>query len=175
MRLTDMRRALRSGRVIACKQCSYVHPGERDMRAAFRNARLSAKNHGKEFALHEAQVAFLISQPCIYCGADSAGGWKRSERALKYNGLDRYQPNSSYGLGLVVPCCWQCNRAKGQMKLREWSKYRARLGGHPEEAGPFYEETRSRILPLTMSAAALECLECDCEADYFPALVADDP
>jgi hypothetical protein len=39
---------------------------------------------------------------------------------LKYNGIDQVVPCVGYRPGNVLPCCFFCNRAKGNVSLKEF-------------------------------------------------------
>ncbi len=88
-----------------CKECEAIRSamGRRTNRTKFSTARGSAKRRGVEWTLTLEQYVALRQNACHYCGfpLPEAGG------------LDRIEGEKGYVLGNVIPCCTQCNIARG--------------------------------------------------------------
>lgn len=95
----------------------------------YRNYKARANNRNMIFTLTEDQFKSIITKPCSYCGIEPSqefASYKaKNSGVFLYNGVDRIDSNLGYVDGNVVPCCWICNRAKGELsteKFLEWSK-----------------------------------------------------
>jgi len=73
-----------------------------------------------KFQLSFVEFDFLVKEPCWYCGFKSE---------TKINGVDRLDPKLGYDRTNVAPSCWTCNRAKGNMSLKEYEEYLNRFKG----------------------------------------------
>jgi hypothetical protein len=60
----------------------------------------SAKKRGYAWELTDNQAAWLMEQPCAYCGQELAGGIDRAKNEYGYTHLNS------------VPCCKDCNYSK---------------------------------------------------------------
>jgi hypothetical protein len=60
----------------------------------------SAKKRGYAWELTDNQAAWLMEQPCAYCGQELAGGIDRAKNEYGYTPLNS------------VPCCKDCNYSK---------------------------------------------------------------
>lgn len=111
----DSRRSI--GLQVYCRECRSrkqkdffkTNPGRskeknRTPRQRYHNAKLMARNDGREFTLAFEAYTALVAQACIYCGflLDETG-----------RGLDRLDNSRGYSEDNVVPCCGPCNRARG--------------------------------------------------------------
>ena len=67
--------------------------------------RYSAKRRNFEFKLTIEEFKKFWQKPCYYCGDE-----------IKTIGLDRIDSNKGYLLNNIVPCCWKCNKFKGNRK-----------------------------------------------------------
>jgi len=78
-----------------------------------------AKRRNLEWNLSINQVAEIIQKPCYYCGAIKSNKkiTKSCKEGYSYNGIDRLNNKKGYHIDNVVPCCAQCNRAKGNMSF----------------------------------------------------------
>ena len=72
-----------------------------------------AKRRKKDIALTNTQIFDLIIKPCTYCNRDP-------EFPKRHNGIDRVDNDIGYELSNCLPCCWICNRAKGNMTVAEF-------------------------------------------------------
>ena len=104
-------------------------------RYLFRSSKIGACNRGHEFSLTFEEFDNLISQPCHYCGAepreaDAALLKKRGDThqpTIRYNGIDRLDPNEGYTLDNCVPCCPTCNYMKHTQQKEEFLKQVAKI------------------------------------------------
>ncbi len=88
-------------------------------------------------------VFFRLAQlPCHYCGISASNhgrAYTRKHPVTKrspdwaelcqwdYNGLDRIDSSKSHLEDNVVPCCYKCNWAKGDMTVEEFKAWIKRL------------------------------------------------
>ena len=94
--------------------------------ASIRSMKLSAIKRGYSWGLEYEQCAEIMRQDCFYCGSHPNN--TRSDPSYKgktnteytYNGIDRVDNNVGYELANVVSCCFQCNRAKGEMSVEDF-------------------------------------------------------
>lgn len=101
-------------------------------RSMLKKYRASAKRRGKEFLLTEKEFVFLISQNCVYCGAEPSEGnagytRKHSQRTFKHNGVDRVDNSIGYTSENSVSCCGICNQSKHTLTLGEWKDWVQRV------------------------------------------------
>lgn len=104
-----------------------AHPGRldeyyRDKPLVFRiNAvRQNARRKGFEYTLSRDLVGQLLASPCHYCGVEPK----------RYGGIDRVDSALGYIEGNVVPSCFVCNRAKGNLSIGEFWSWAMRLVRH---------------------------------------------
>ena len=76
----------------------------RSLAGRYKALKYIAKQRGYECQLSKADLAYLVMQPCHYCGQPL------SQTGC---GLDRVNNSVGYSLGNVVPCCAACNKIKG--------------------------------------------------------------
>jgi len=84
----------------------------------------TAKSKNLVFEIDPAQFLDLVSSPCRYCGRPAHRKISESKPDL-YTGIDRLDNRTGYVLKNVVPCCWDCNNAKGcgsLEDLRAWAE-----------------------------------------------------
>jgi hypothetical protein len=75
----------------------------------------------------------LTSSDCHYCGLPPgrvfrSGAYIGGE--FVYSGLDRLDNTAGYVPGNVVPCCWDCNRAKSDLSYDEFMTWLGRVTAH---------------------------------------------
>lgn len=81
----------------------------------WKNYRRNAIKRDMIMLLTKTELLNVAALPCKYCGV----------HPHYYHGIDRIDNEKGYTLDNVVPCCWMCNRAKGDsslMEFLEWSK-----------------------------------------------------
>jgi hypothetical protein len=95
--------------------------------AAFNNLyyqyKLSAEKRGHCFLLSEKQFRNLTKQKCFYCGIEPSRiikGQGKTSGDYRYNGIDRINNNDGYKIKNAVPCCFNCNSAKGTLSQKEF-------------------------------------------------------
>lgn len=78
----------------------------------------------------------LSQRVCDYCGSPPIREFNLATRRSKYtselqrregtfiyNGLDRIDSSKGHTISNVVPCCWTCNRMKGDMGYEEFKTH----------------------------------------------------
>lgn len=98
------------------------------------NARSIKKNI--EFTLSEDTFFIALHTQCYICGKSGV------HNEL---GLDRMDNNIGYVEGNIAPCCWDCNRAKSNLKTLPFLRWLKRLQpnhclitkGHSQPKGIF--------------------------------------
>lgn len=73
-------------------------------RGKFRMYAGAADKRGLRFSLSFLAFMTFWNRPCNYCGS-----------AIETVGLDRVDSAVGYIFSNLVPCCWVCNRMKGEM------------------------------------------------------------
>lgn len=77
-------------------------------RYKYHQVRTSAKKKHQAFELSLEQFRELFwDKPCFYCDDPALGG------------IDRVNNEFGYTMGNCVPCCWECNKAKGSKSITE--------------------------------------------------------
>ena len=88
----------------------------------YRSLYNSYKNDDPDFDLSLEDFVEMVVSKCEYCGyRDLAKG---------YIGVDRVDSSMPHILGNCVPCCWVCNRMKGDMDVHEWIRHMNRIVDH---------------------------------------------
>jgi 5-methylcytosine-specific restriction endonuclease McrA len=84
----------------------------------------SAKRREYDFNLTEKQFMKLTQQNCYYCGKKperiSLGKLGIKAGIFIWNGIDRVDNSEGYSIDNCVPCCFQCNKSKGEMSHEEF-------------------------------------------------------
>lgn len=95
--------------------------------AAFNNLyyhyKLSAAKRGYEFDLSKKQFRKLTKQQCFYCGTEPSRtirGQGKTSGDYIYNGIDRVNNTKGYIRTNIVPCCFNCNSAKGTLSQKDF-------------------------------------------------------
>jgi hypothetical protein len=117
---------LRGGHTKSCgclqretiSQIRSLSPGLAMSKEIYARYRWRAEEKGRTFLLSLEQFRDVAQQNCHYCGAEPRN---------IYNGLDRIDSNQGYAVGNVVPCCWTCNRAKGDMSYEDFLAHLRRI------------------------------------------------
>lgn len=120
----------------ACVLCGDSHPPHKRPkrykkgtaeRFVLNRYRQNAKSRGYSWELDDDRAVELMRQNCAYCGQEpqnigkTTGRYKEDPKTwFIHNGLDRIDNYGDYTLDNVVPCCWNCNKAKSNMPLSEW-------------------------------------------------------
>jgi hypothetical protein len=109
--------------------------------------RIHAEDYRNQpWSLSRRQFYFYSQLPCYYCDRPpqqifTASRQQNSYFPFRFNGLDRKNNNRGYDWQNVVPCCFQCNRAKAAITETEFYKWIAlvheHIKGRLEEDGEF--------------------------------------
>lgn len=88
-----------------------------------------ANYRNNKFELSKEEFKKITSSNCFYCGQQpkQISYKKHSNGAYLYNGIDRKNNNLGYTKSNSVPCCFICNRAKGNMEYKEFKKWIRRI------------------------------------------------
>ena len=96
----------------------------------------TAKKKGYAFTLNFKKAKSLFDAPCYYCKINPHRRHRRKIILYKkacfaapyiYNGIDRKNPKKGYIASNVVPCCWDCNQAKGSRSVRQFRGWVRRI------------------------------------------------
>ena len=94
--------------------------------------RKGAERRGFSFCLSYDEFTEIIQRDCFYCGLPPSN--KKRINAWPdgyiYSGIDRVDPKEGYRSDNVVPCCIECNRAKGRYPPARFRAWIARLVAH---------------------------------------------
>lgn len=85
-----------------------------------RKLRLRPYRLNRGFHLTVEDVKALISRPCHYCGESMQNSSRLKKTIFRWNGIDRKDNNLGYTLSNCVPCCRQCNIAKGTQSVEQF-------------------------------------------------------
>lgn len=109
----------------------------------FNSYKVSAKHRGLDFKLSFLQYHEITQKDCFYCGVPPSNKYElrypkghpkegdpRGGDPYIYNGIDRIDSSIGYIMGNVVPCCAQCNRAKGDCSAREFLSWLHKAYAH---------------------------------------------
>ena len=128
---------LRSGRVKSCGCLLALPEGVASFNKVLSSMKRSAKHRGYTWQLTKEQFSTLTQQTCYYCGMEpSQCGHHSSHGDHIYNGLDRVDNSKDYTIDNVVPCCGDCNRAKGTKTTEEFKVWLHKA--HEHFVGQFY-------------------------------------
>lgn len=83
-----------------------------------------AKSKNIKFDLPFRVFDMLIKMPCQYCGL---------KKDMDVVGIDRFDNEDGYVNGNCVPCCWDCNRSKSNMKALDYIAYIKRFNPNLDE------------------------------------------
>lgn len=105
----------------------------------------------KDGNLNIGQFYHLSQLPCFYCANERSNSFNRykgqtwgidkkafAEAAFLYNGLDRVDNNQPHTTDNVVPCCYQCNFAKGKRTFDDFQQWIIRIKAYEFWAKPEY-------------------------------------
>jgi len=77
--------------------------------------KIHAVKRGYQWELSEEEAKGLMDLPCHYCGQEPSNVCKSryGNGDYYYSGIDRMNNSIGYEPTNVVPCCFECNKAKG--------------------------------------------------------------
>ena len=128
-------RQLRYGSVISCG-CSRlrVDPETRALNVVLKRYQHQARHRGLLWKLSKKDFLGLVKENCNYCDAPPTNLNEftkgRQLASATYNGIDRLNNDIGYVAGNVVPCCFNCNRAKSSMYEDEFLAWICRIHNH---------------------------------------------
>ena len=104
-------------------------PGEEAFRRALRSMKDHAERRGYIWELSDEEATSLMASSCHYCGSPPSNVCKsRFENGDHcYNGIDRKDNSAGYIFANVVPCCFECNKAKGTRNEDEFLSWIDRI------------------------------------------------
>lgn len=111
---------------------SRIEDGLASKRSIYRIYIDSAKRRKLPFELSFEQFINLTQQNCHYCNAELENFHLNhgSISGFSYNGIDRKDNTKGYTLENSLPCCTNCNKAKGTMSYDEFISWGKKLGNH---------------------------------------------
>jgi len=108
-----------------CRECF-----NRYMRGSFgrlySRCKTDAKERGKEFRISKKEYEIMAKSNCHYCGMSP----QPNAAGVAVNGIDRLDNESGYLPLNTVPCCWDCNRSKGELTHEEFVAHCRRVANH---------------------------------------------
>ncbi len=93
----------------------------------------NAKLRNIEFHLTSEDIKSLIYQNCYYCGTSPSNTLKAPNKYHKdsnYNGIDRVDNNIPYIKTNCVPCCFSCNKWKGNLNVEFFLSHAQKIAAH---------------------------------------------
>lgn len=124
---------LKAGHTKTCG-CSHIYRKELKevcFNALFRQYKNNAKSRDIAFNLTKQQFRKLTKGKCHYCGCRPRSKIhthnKHNNDYYIYNGIDRIDNMGDYVPSNVVPCCKQCNYAKGEFSQTEFLSWINRI------------------------------------------------
>lgn len=127
---------LKKGNVSSCgcfrKDVASLPKGEAMFNKTYSGYKNNAKSRKLEFSLSKEQFRHIVSLNCFYCGNPPSN---RSTRSLTngdfiYNGIDRLDSSKGYVIDNVVPCCYDCNKAKTNTPYSVFKEWIFRVSDH---------------------------------------------
>ncbi len=130
---------LKAGRKTSCG-CSNItkYQNNSEMvikKRIYHDYKTDAKERGFTFELSFDTFCNLINKNCHYCNRSPSNNKKSKYGNILYNGVDRKDSLKGYIEGNVLPCCYQCNKAKSDTPYEDflnWVKsvYQYRVDQH---------------------------------------------
>ncbi len=108
----------------------YGHASRNELLGSYKK---SAKERGIPWELEEQEFFDIVSAPCTYCGIAPQSVRKPNKGVngeYIYSGVDRIDNALGYTTGNVTSCCWNCNRAKGEMGIVEFLDWYERIAAY---------------------------------------------
>lgn len=111
----------------------YGHASRNELLASYKK---SANERGLVWAITDQEFFDLVAQPCAYC-LTPPDSIRRPNVGVngefRHSGVDRINSVYGYEVGNVAPCCWNCNRAKGALSVKEFLAWADRLAAARKE------------------------------------------
>ncbi|MFH2018621.1 MAG: hypothetical protein ABII98_01375, partial [bacterium] len=108
---------LLSGGTKSCGCLRKIEKGEANFNKLYSGYKNSAQKRGLAFLLSKDEFRKIIGENCSYCGIEPKQKLNRrfSNGEYLFNGIDRRDNLLGYTKKNSLPCCFVCNRAKGDM------------------------------------------------------------
>ncbi len=102
------------------------------------------KNDGVSIDLtYEDILHFVTQKHCEYCSKELIWIARQTKKSSGATNLDRKDSKQNYSRENLVPCCWECNRIKGNVYTYDEMKIIGRFFKQLREAGIM--SARSRL------------------------------
>ena len=107
------------------KELNRLPNGEAALNETFHGYKKGAERRNIIFELSKEQFLKLTKENCFYCGKEPSNIFKnnRNNGDYVYNGIDRLDNTKGYIESNIVPCCFQCNRAKHNMIISDFYEW----------------------------------------------------
>jgi hypothetical protein len=107
---------------------------QRTLQGLYRQYIGGAKHRNISWNLELEDFSRIVKQNCHYCGIQP--GHQRGLRGITtlVNGIGRMDSSGGYEPGNVVPCCSDCNRAKGTIPYQSFLNWVRRIARFQFEA-----------------------------------------
>jgi len=115
-------RSLLYGKIKSCGCLRKIKKGEANFNKLYSGYKKSAQARNFVFSLHKEDFRKIISKNCFYCGVEPLQILNRkfSNGEYLFNGIDRKNNLLGYTKENCLPCCFICNRAKGNMAYKDF-------------------------------------------------------
>ena len=115
-------KSLKSGETKSCGCLRKIEKGKASLKRVYRGYKNEALRKNLQFDLSIKDFEEITTKNCFYCGVKPK---QRSYRKFSngeylFNGIDRVDNSKGYVKGNIKPCCFICNRAKGNMEYKEF-------------------------------------------------------
>lgn len=110
-----------------------IEYGEASLNILFRRYKSGARKRRLVFDLSKEQFRTLTQQSCHYCGSEpreTNANRKEINGKYKGNGIDRINNSIGYIETNCVPCCSDCNYAKGTRTVGEFLSWVKRISSY---------------------------------------------
>lgn len=98
-------------------------------RTLFKRYQTTACRRGILFELSAEDFMRKVTAPCAYCGRPCHRQVTKSRPEL-FTGVDRVSTEQGYTMTNTLPCCWDCNNAKGQGTVEDFVLWARRVAAH---------------------------------------------
>ncbi len=109
-----------------CHKCGMKSQFRHSARTQVLNMyKYNAKNRGREWSLTDSQFFALVQSQCHYCSYPASKGrlMVKPYETFVYNGVDRKDNSLGYTPENCLPCCFECNNAKGRRTYEEFVQW----------------------------------------------------
>jgi len=95
----------------------------------------NAKRRNLPWEITTGRFETLIQARCHYCGVLPQRTLAHGNKVgrIVYQGVDRRDNSKGYTVENSVPCCWPCNRMKGQLSEKEFLQHIQQVQRHQKE------------------------------------------